>query len=139
MHGMKPELVCPICSKKSETTLHALWRCASLKGVRAGCGLADGGSALDAGSFIDFILSVSSQIGNLGCMFLNLYVCFGGVSGIVETSFFTIRCCCQTWLFLSGWSPFVSITMLLLIKVALKCWRARAALAGRFLLLGLEW
>lgn len=33
-HGMCMEVVCLVCAEKAETTLHALWRCPSLKGVR---------------------------------------------------------------------------------------------------------
>ncbi|TXG50273.1 hypothetical protein EZV62_022797 [Acer yangbiense] len=60
---MKLDVVCPICLKRAKTTLHALWHCSSLKGVREKFGLAEGGSVLDAGSFLDFILSVRYQVG----------------------------------------------------------------------------
>ncbi|TXG67416.1 hypothetical protein EZV62_008691 [Acer yangbiense] len=60
---MVMEVVCPICSKKAETSLHALWRCSSLKGVRGACGLADGSSCLDSSPFLDFVISCSSQLG----------------------------------------------------------------------------
>ena len=61
-HGMKLEVVCPICAKKPETSLHALWRCASLKELRRHCVIDVGDSSLDSVPFIEFAISYSSRL-----------------------------------------------------------------------------
>ncbi|KAK2666055.1 hypothetical protein Ddye_004629 [Dipteronia dyeriana] len=39
MHGVKVEMLCPICYKKEEISLHALWRYSSLKSRGSGRGI----------------------------------------------------------------------------------------------------
>ncbi|TXG51551.1 hypothetical protein EZV62_024075 [Acer yangbiense] len=61
-HGLRLEVCYLFCSKQAETTLHALWRCFKLKGIRAACRFSYGGSSLDSGSFMDFVISVGNQV-----------------------------------------------------------------------------
>ena len=61
-HGMNLDIVCPICLKKEEMTVHALWTCSSLKDVRVAWGWEVGVSTLDRGSFLDFVISLSSEV-----------------------------------------------------------------------------
>ncbi|KAK0587875.1 hypothetical protein LWI29_030314 [Acer saccharum] len=53
-HGMKLNSLCPICNQKEETSLHALWGCSALKGVRSFSGLTVPGHVLDRLSFLEF-------------------------------------------------------------------------------------
>ncbi|TXG71533.1 hypothetical protein EZV62_000112 [Acer yangbiense] len=59
---MQLEVDCPICVKKPETSLHALWRCSSLKELRCVCNFAAGDASLDNVPFIEFVISCSSQL-----------------------------------------------------------------------------
>ena len=53
-HGLKIETLCLVCFKKEETSLHALWHCHSLEGVRFDSGIGDLDCGLDSRSFFDF-------------------------------------------------------------------------------------
>ncbi|TXG69156.1 hypothetical protein EZV62_004091 [Acer yangbiense] len=50
------EDLCPICARRKETSLHALWHCSSLKEVRTVAKIDDPGSGLNFASFFDFVL-----------------------------------------------------------------------------------
>ncbi|KAK1581235.1 hypothetical protein Q3G72_004186 [Acer saccharum] len=60
--GITSDFMCPLCSRKVETSIHALWRCPSLKGIRAECSLSGGGKVLDSISFLEFAMSVRDQV-----------------------------------------------------------------------------
>lgn len=66
-HGLKTDIRCPLCLKSGETTLHALWRCRSLREVRAGSCVDDGGfhKQWDVGSFLDFVMVCKSAVSSL--------------------------------------------------------------------------
>ncbi|KAK3205111.1 hypothetical protein Dsin_019157 [Dipteronia sinensis] len=56
VHGVKVEKFCPFCRRKAETSLHALWGCSFLNGIRSGSGIGADGKVLDSASFLDFVL-----------------------------------------------------------------------------------
>ncbi|KAK0608384.1 hypothetical protein LWI29_029944 [Acer saccharum] len=53
-HGMKLKSLCPICNQKEESSLHALWRCSALKGVRSFSGLTVPSHVVDSLFFLEF-------------------------------------------------------------------------------------
>ncbi|KAK2634784.1 hypothetical protein Ddye_029576 [Dipteronia dyeriana] len=55
--------MCPICLKKAESSLHALWRCASLKAVRIVCDFVFGHASLESTPFLDFMQPCGSHVG----------------------------------------------------------------------------
>ncbi|KAK0598911.1 hypothetical protein LWI29_000679 [Acer saccharum] len=55
-HKVPTDIWCPLCLNKVETTLHALWRCSTLKEIRLLSMLSRGGSKLDSAPFIEFVL-----------------------------------------------------------------------------------
>ncbi|KAK1586685.1 hypothetical protein Q3G72_005064 [Acer saccharum] len=61
-HGLKLDTLCPLCSQKNESSLHALWQCSSLKIVCSNCCISSGGKALDSSSFLDFVLSCKDRV-----------------------------------------------------------------------------
>ncbi|KAK1560408.1 hypothetical protein Q3G72_026374 [Acer saccharum] len=56
--------LCPLCLNKNETTLYALWLCASLRNIRGGSCISDGGDGrvLETASFLDFVLFCKSVV-----------------------------------------------------------------------------
>ncbi|KAK3207114.1 hypothetical protein Dsin_021160 [Dipteronia sinensis] len=59
---MHLDVGCPICLRKAETTLHALWICPLLKNLRSSCCLNGGKKVLDSASFLDFVISFSVKV-----------------------------------------------------------------------------
>ncbi|KAK0592975.1 hypothetical protein LWI29_028449 [Acer saccharum] len=54
--GMHLEIICPMCNKVPETTLHALWTCPTLLHIRATCSFLKGFCVTDAMQFMDVML-----------------------------------------------------------------------------------
>ncbi|KAI9197580.1 hypothetical protein LWI28_001000 [Acer negundo] len=61
-HGLKIGSLCPICSRKDETTSHILWRCSSLKSIRSLSGFSSFGSFMDSISFFEHVLTVKNEV-----------------------------------------------------------------------------
>ncbi|TXG46285.1 hypothetical protein EZV62_028213 [Acer yangbiense] len=86
-HGVKLDTLCPVCLNKNETTVHALWRCRSLRGIRNGSVIGDGGNGrlLDGGSFLDFVSTANQRF---LVWILSFFVWCGGVFGLDEIILF---------------------------------------------------
>ncbi|KAK2657499.1 hypothetical protein Ddye_010551 [Dipteronia dyeriana] len=62
---MKMETVCPICYQRDETSMHALWRCSSLRSVRSVLCVFRKEKTLDSIPFFDFVVSCKEKVGSL--------------------------------------------------------------------------
>ncbi|KAK2654122.1 hypothetical protein Ddye_013978 [Dipteronia dyeriana] len=62
MRGMKMDCICPLCSTKLESTIHALWFCPILKKVRTMCSLFRNFKVTEGMQFMDFTIICMNQL-----------------------------------------------------------------------------
>ncbi|TXG64459.1 hypothetical protein EZV62_011453 [Acer yangbiense] len=61
-HGMKVNVMCRLCSKKAETSVHDLWCCSSMSFIRNGCLVGGDVKDLSQLPFIDFVLFCKGKL-----------------------------------------------------------------------------
>ncbi|KAK3192974.1 hypothetical protein Dsin_024284 [Dipteronia sinensis] len=76
--GILVDSSCPLCNKRPESTLHALWYCPGLEKVRNMCSFMEGFKVTDGVNFLDFFLSCKSRVSFADMEELMCYAWFFG-------------------------------------------------------------